>query len=169
MLEQFKEIQSEQLTDNTFKLISSDWMLITAGTLKSFNTMTASWGGFGVLWNKKVCFCFIRHSRYTYEFMEKSKGFTLCFFEEKYRDVLNFCGSKSGRNVDKIAKTGIHPVEGTYGVYFNEARLVLECNKIYFQDIDPKNFLDINIESNYRNGDYHRMYIGEIMKCFIKE
>jgi flavin reductase (DIM6/NTAB) family NADH-FMN oxidoreductase RutF len=81
----FKEIKPELLTDNPFKLINKDWMLITAGTPDKFNTMTASWGGLGVLWERKVAICFIRPNRYTYEFVERSENFTLSFFEEQHR------------------------------------------------------------------------------------
>ena len=167
--DKFKEIEPELIKNNTFKLIGSDWMLITAGTLKSYNTMTAAWGGFGVFWNKKICFCVIRPQRYTYGFMERSKNWTLSFFEEKYRKALEFCGSNSGRDVDKAAMTGLTPVEVTSGtVYFAEARLVIECKKIYFQDIDPNHFIDPKIHENYPDKDYHRMYIGEIIKCLIR-
>jgi len=165
----FKEINPGQIKDNVFKLIGSDWMLITAGTIDFFNMMTASWGGLGVLWNKNVCFCFIRPGRYTYGFMERADHFTLSFFEEKYRNVLDLCGSKSGRDVNKVKATGLTPVKGETGaVHFNEARLVLECKKIYFQDIDPKHFLQNDIAGNYPQKDYHRMYAGEIVSCLVK-
>jgi len=170
MSKEFVEIKPEQITDNTFKLIGSDWMLVTAGTLDAYNTMTASWGGLGVLWNKNVCFCFVRPTRYTYGFMEKADTFTLTFFDEEYRDALTFCGSHSGRDVDKAAKTGFTPVQsGSGSVYFSEARMVIECRKLYFQDIDPANFLDPGIEKNYSQKDYHRMYVGEIIRCLQKK
>lgn len=165
----FKIISPEEITNNTFKLIGTDWMLITAGTLEKYNTMTASWGGFGILWGKNMCFCVIRPQRFTYEFMESQSAFTLSFFGEGYREMLSFCGSNSGRNVDKATKTGITPVEVNPGrVYFNEARLVLECKKVYFQDINPDNFIDTGLLKNYPGKDYHRMYIGEIENCYIK-
>ncbi len=170
MAERFVEIKPEQISDNTFKLIGSDWMLITAGTLDSYNTMTASWGGFGVLWNKNICFCVVRPNRYTYGFMEKADTFTLSFFDNSYRNALVFCGSHSGRDVDKAAKTGLTPVEaGNGSVYFNEARLVIECRKLYFQDINPANFIDPDIDKNYPQKDYHRMYVGEIVRCLQKK
>lgn len=163
------EIAPEQLNESAFRLIGSDWMLITAGGIGSFNTMTASWGGLGVLWNKNVCYCVIRPGRYTYEFMERSDVFTLTFFGEEHRDALDLCGTKSGRDVDKVAETGLTPVESESGsVYFDEARIVLECRKIYFQDIDPANFVDPSIAGNYRQKDYHRMYVGEIIKCMVR-
>ncbi|MDP4094851.1 MAG: flavin reductase family protein [Bacillota bacterium] len=166
----FVEIKPEQITDNVFKLVGKDWMLITSGNKKKYNTMTASWGGFGVIWGKMACFCTIRPNRYTYEFVEKNDSFTLTFFDEKYRNALNFCGTKSGRDVDKAAETGLTPVESDNGsVYFDEARLVIECKKIYYQDLIPGNFLDLDIEKLYPQKDYHRMYIGEITKCYVKE
>ncbi|HHV65552.1 MAG TPA: flavin reductase family protein [Peptococcaceae bacterium] len=166
----FNIIQPEKIAENPFQLIGSDWMLITAGTLEKFNTMTAAWGSMGVLWNKKVCFIFVRPSRYTYEFTESNDYFTLSFFEERYRPALSFCGSKSGRDVDKIAATGLTPREGKTGsVYFEEAKLVIECRKIYYQDIDKTHFLDPEIEKCYLTQGYHRMYVGEIIQVLEKK
>lgn len=169
MKDTFVSISPEEVTDNPFKLIGTDWMLITAGDAQRVNTMTASWGGLGILWNKKVCFCFIRPSRFTYGLMETGKVFTLSFFEEKFRNVLNYCGSNSGRDVDKVAATGLTPVHSPSGsVYFQEARLVLDCRKLYYHDFETKNFLDGEIEKNYNGEDYHRMYVGEITGCYLR-
>jgi flavin reductase (DIM6/NTAB) family NADH-FMN oxidoreductase RutF len=165
----FIEIRPDQLTDNPFKLINTDWMLVAAGTPEKFNMMTASWGGLGVLWERKVAFAFVRPTRYTYEFIERSAGFTLSFFTEEHRKALEFCGSHSGRDTDKAKKTGLTPVHEGEFVLFNEARLVLACRKLYYQDIGPERFLDPKIETMYPQKDYHRMYVGEIVKCLKKE
>lgn len=165
-MDKFTAISPEEITDNTFKLIGSDWMLITAGSPDSYNTMTASWGGFGVLWGKNVAFCVVRPVRYTYEFMEKAENFTLSFFPEDYRKALTICGTKSGRDIDKAAETNLTPIpaDTPNTTTFAEARLIIECKKLYFQDIDPKNFLDPSIDSScYPEKDYHRMYVGEIL------
>jgi flavin reductase (DIM6/NTAB) family NADH-FMN oxidoreductase RutF len=158
----------ESLSDNVFKLVGTDWMLITAGTPLSFNTMTGAWGGLGILWDKRVCFCVVRPTRHTYSFLEASEFFTLSFFEDRYRDVLTYCGTKSGRDVDKIAQTGLSPAFDGNVIYFGEARLVFVCRKIYTQDIIPGNFVDSGIEKFYPNKDYHRMYVGEILRCLQK-
>jgi flavin reductase (DIM6/NTAB) family NADH-FMN oxidoreductase RutF len=163
----FMETKPELLTDNPFKLIGSDWMLITAGTPESFNSMTASWGGLGILWERKVATCFIRPTRYTYEFTERSPHFTLSFFEEKYRKALTYCGTHSGKDTDKVREAGLTPVKDGGFVYFSEARLVLACRKIYAQDLDPRLFLDPKIGGMYPQKDYHRMYVGEIEKCLV--
>ena len=161
----WKEIQPDDLAESVFKNIGTEWMLVTAGTEENWNTMTASWGGMGVLWSTPVCFAFVRKSRHTYKFMNDSSHFTLSFYAEKYRDALNYCGKYSGRDVDKAAETGLTPTAVGDTVCFEEARLVFVCKKIYFHDIDPANFLDPSIESNYPNKDYHRTYIGQVERC----
>lgn len=170
MHDTFTELRPEQITDNPFKLVGTDWMLITAGNKDSYNTMTASWGGFGVLWNKNTCFIVVRPSRYTYEFLEKNNIFTLSFFDQSYRSALSFCGSHSGRDCNKAAETGLTAIESRNGsVFFNEARLVIECRKLYYQDINPSNFIDSEIDTkNYPLKDYHRMYVGEVLTCLKK-
>jgi flavin reductase (DIM6/NTAB) family NADH-FMN oxidoreductase RutF len=166
----FKKLEPQEIPDNPFKLIGSDWMLIAAGPPEAHNMMTASWGGLGVLWNKNVCFCVIRPHRYTYEFVERAESFTLSFLGEEYREALQLCGTKSGREIDKAEATGLTPTAGSLPgtTYFAEARMVLECRKIYFQDIDPEHFLDRSIQDNYPQRDYHRMYVGEIVNCLVK-
>jgi flavin reductase (DIM6/NTAB) family NADH-FMN oxidoreductase RutF len=169
MSAEFKEITVYDIKDNPFKLIADDWMLITAGNLAKFNTMTASWGTLGELWKRKIAICFVRPTRHTYGFMENSDTFTLSFFGEEHRKALDFCGTKSGRDVDKIAATGLTPIEWkNQAVYFEQARLVLVCRKVYQQDLDPKLFLDPSIETNYPKKDYHRVYIGGILQVLSK-
>jgi len=170
MAELFHEIDPVTISDNVFKLIEDDWMLITAGPLAHYNTMTANWGGFGFLWRRKICWCVIRPQRYTYQFMESAPAFSLSFFSEQYRKALDLCGSKSGRDVDKAAATGLTPFETAPGIVsFTQARLILECQKIYFQDFDPQHFLDPEIHKSYPIQDYHRMYFGEVKRCLSKD
>ncbi|VGO12955.1 Flavoredoxin [Pontiella desulfatans] len=165
-----KEINPLEIPGNPIHLIGKEWMLLSAGTPEHFNTMTASWGGMGELWFKPVCFCFVRPQRYTYEFMEQGDVFTLSFFDEKYKPQLNFCGSRTGRETDKAGECGFTPLAADNGsVYFEQARMVLECRKLYFQDMEPANFLDDSIMKNYPKEDFHRMYIGEITRVLIED
>jgi flavin reductase (DIM6/NTAB) family NADH-FMN oxidoreductase RutF len=164
---ELRRITPQEISQNPFTLIDDDWFLLSSGDMNAFNTMTASWGGMGILWNKPVVFCFVRPQRYTYKFMESNKLFTLSFFEEKYRDALNLCGKLSGRQTDKIKATGLKPFDSPGGsVFYEQANLMLECRKLYFSDIIPENFLVESIHANYPKKDYHRMYIGEILSCF---
>ncbi len=165
---EIKKINPEQLKDNVFDLIDNRWFLLSAGTTSDFNTMTASWGGMGILWHKQVIFAFVRPQRYTYEFMEKNNIFTLSFFDDKYKEALQFCGHNSGRTHDKMKETGLVPIASPHNsVFYTQASLMMECKKIYYSDIDPAHFLLSETDAKiYPNKDYHRMYIGEILTCF---
>lgn len=167
-MKSFREIKPTEIKGNSIHLIGQEWMLISAGTPEHFNVMTASWGSLGELWFKPVCFCFVRPQRYTYEFMEKYGTFTVSFFADSYKPQLNFCGSRSGRETDKVGECGFTARPAANGsVFFDEARMVLECRKIYFQDLDHTRFLDETIMHHYPQHDYHRMYVGEITRVLV--
>ncbi|KAF0202337.1 MAG: hypothetical protein FD170_2063 [Bacteroidetes bacterium] len=160
----FKKLNPKDLQFDPVKKIGMEWMLITAGNAVKCNTMTASWGGTGFLWNKPVAFIFVRPQRFTYQFIEDNSLFTCSFFDEEDHEKLQFCGTKSGRDTDKIAATGLHLLETPEGAFtFNQARLYLVCKKLYFQDIEPGGFIDSSVAKHYPEKDYHRMYIGEII------
>ena len=164
----FREIEPSKI-ENAIKLIGKDWMLITAADGEKVNTMTASWGCIGVLWNKNVCVAFIRPQRYTYEFVEKSDTLSFSFFDEEYRDALKLCGSKSGRDCDKFKMTGLgYEFDGDTPV-IGQARLILECRKLYADDLKKDCFILPEPLVNYKNNDYHRFYICEIEKALIRE
>ena len=167
----FKKVEVESLNENVFKIIGDDWMLITAGKSDNFNMMTASWGTMGILWHKPIAICFIRPQRYTYNFAEEYDYFTLSFFEEKYRNILQICGSRSGRNINKVEVTGLKPLETVLGnICYEQSRLFLECRKLYYNDLDPENFVIPEIaHQNYPTKDFHRFYIGEIVNCYKKK
>ena len=167
----YTQIDPAEIKDNLIRLIASDWMLVTAGTPEKFNTMTANWGGMGYLWNKNVVFVFVRPERYTYGFIENTEGFTLTFFDEKYRDALNLCGVKSGRNCDKVAETGLTPYFTQSGYpAFAEAGLVLECRKLYSEQLEREKFLDEEpLNTHYRTkGGLHKVYIAEITHAWVR-
>ena len=165
----FKKIDPTDVSGNLIQKIGFEWMLITAGNSLKFNTMTASWGGMGFLWNKPVAFIFIRPQRFTFQFTETNAYFTVSFFEEKHRKILDFCGSKSGKDVDKISRTGLKVFEsGNRNIYFEQSYLQMECRKLYFDDIEPAHFIDDKIIRNYPKNDFHRLYIGEIVECIQK-
>ena len=163
-----KKVELESLAkENAFKLIGGDWMLVTAGKKSEFNMMTASWGGVGWLWNKPVVFVFIRPERYTHEFIEREDRFTLSFFADEWKDALKFCGSKSGRDYDKCKETGLNGVAlETGAITFVEARLALDCRKLFKTAMTAANFIDKSVLTRWYNanpgGSLHDVYIGEI-------
>ena len=115
-----KKIDVKSLQDNVFSLIGDRWMLITAGTAERCNTMTASWGGLGVLWGAPAATIYLRPQRYTKEFVDR-EYFTLAFFGEEQRKALTLCGSKSGREVDKVKECGFTVAQAECGApYFEE-------------------------------------------------
>lgn len=165
----FRQVAPTELSENVIKLISKDWMLVTAGSPDHYNTMTASWGAVGFMWNKPVAFCYVRPQRYTYEFMEQNDTYTLTFFPDGYREALNICGSKSGRDIDKARETGLLPIEVDGNVTFEQAKLVLVCKKLYHDDMKQTAFDEQDIIAHdYPNADYHRIYIGEIVAAYVK-
>ncbi len=164
-----KEVDVSKLTFNPFERIGRDWCLISAGDESSYNTMTASWGGVGVLWGKNVATIHIRPQRYTKKFVDEADTFTLTFFPDGYRNALTFCGKYSGRDYDKAKETGLTPwfVDGS--VAFEEANLVLVCRKLYAQEMSEESFVDKDIlERDYSNRDFHTTYVGEIIKAYCK-
>lgn len=166
----YKEISPKEIESNVFSDIGDKWMLVTAGDETGYNTMTASWGGMGIMWNKCVVTIGIRPQRYTLGFVEKNDRFTLSFFSEKWRDALKFCGSKSGRDYDKAKETGLTPLflDGTTA--FSQAERILVCKKLYVGDLDPAGFLDKALdETYYPNKDYHKLFVAEIVKVLEKE
>lgn len=167
----FKEIRIEELSFNPFTKIAKEWMLITAGDEEKSNTMTASWGGLGIMWGKNVATAYIRPQRYTKEFVDNSDTFTLSFLPEEYRKELSVCGTISGKNVeDKWAEAGLHPyyVDGTTAV--EEADMILVCKKLYAQDMLPECFIETECDTKwYSEKDYHTMYIAEIEKVLVRE
>lgn len=168
-MDNFKEIKPEQLDKNIFHLLNDEWMLITAQKDNIVNTMTASWGGFGILWNKRVSNVVIRPQRYTKEFIDGSSTFSLCFFDKEYKKTLAYLGSVSGKDENKIEKSNltINHIKDT--PYFEEASMVIICKKLYAQELKPECFIEKEVDSNtYPDKDYHTMYISEILKIYTK-
>jgi len=159
-------IQTHDFLPRINQLWDKQWFLLTSGDLskKHFNTMTVSWGYFGIMWNTPVAVVVVRPTRFTYEFIEKYDTFTLSSFNKSFRKDLNILGSKSGRDGDKISETKltVGPSTLVAAPTFKEAELIVECRKIYSDDFKPENFLDKTFLKNYPKEDFHRMYFGEI-------
>lgn len=154
---------------NVFHAWDKAWYLLTAGDFSSgdFNTMTVSWGATGILWNKPFVQVVVRPTRHTYGFMEQYPTFTLSAFGEQHRPALNLLGVKSGRDMNKIAASGLTPIASTRvgAPAFAEAELILECEKMYYDDLKPDHFLARHIASHYHD-DFHRVYYGEVKAVF---
>ena len=166
----FRSILPAELSGNAIQRISKQWALASAQKPDgAVNTMTISWGGLGYLWNQPVAFLFVRPQRYTYEFVESADGFSLCFFPEKYRKELQYCGTISGRDEDKIAHCGFTVAHQDGVPYFEEAEAVLICKKIYAQNLTGDCALSELVTNQYPTGDYHRMYVGAIQTVLVRD
>jgi len=160
-------IPFDELLVKTHHLWDKQWLLLTSGDFAAgrFNTMTVGWGSLGTMWGRPFAQVVVRPIRYTYQFMERYDTFTLCAFPEDCRDALKLLGTKSGRDGDKIAEAGLTPIASTRiaAPGFAEAELIIECRKIYWDDLDSARFLDSSIERHYPQEAYHRIYFGQIV------
>jgi len=163
----FKEIKATEIDGNLIKAISEEWMLISAGDKNGYNMMTASWGFMGEMWGNDSVIAMVRPQRYTMEFINNSEYFTLSFYGDN-KEIHKVCGSKSGRDTDKTALTGLTPVFGDDTVYFDEARFVIVCKKQYVEQLKKEAFCDEEPKRWY-NDDLHYMIIGKIEKVLVKE
>ena len=166
----FRKTDVHQLNQNVFTEIGKNWTLVSAAKPDgSFNTMTASWGAMGILWGMETATVYIRQTRYTKEFIDAQKGFSVCLFDGGHKKALGILGSKSGRDGDKIAEAGFHPVmlDGQPG--FEESKCVLICEKIYQADIPLSAVPEDALRKFYPDDDYHTMYIGKITACYVNE
>ena len=161
------------LDGSVFSRIGDDWMLISAADPNGGapNTMTASWGCMGILWNKPVIIGFIRPQRFTFPLACAAARLTFSFLPEAYRSALRYCGSHSGREGDKFAAAGLTPLypDGDDPAPFPaEASLVVVGRKIYEDDLKEGCFLDPSIFTHYRDKDYHRFFICEIEEVLVR-
>ncbi len=165
----FQELSVQEFTINPFQKIGKQWMLITAGDESGYNTMTASWGGLGVLWQRNVATVYIRPQRYTKSFVDNGDYFTISFYGEDYRKALQLCGTLSGKDTDKVQQAGLTPyfIDGTTA--FAQAELIIVCRKLYHQELLLELFDAPEVEREvYPQKDYHTMYIGEVVKILQK-
>ena len=167
----FHHILPEELQKNPFRMIGKEWLLITAEDpdTHEVNTMTASWGCVGVLWNKPVAVCFIRPQRHTHPIALKAARLSLSVLPEAYRDALRFCGTKSGRDYDKFKETGLSVAYDEHHTPFvGEAETVLLVKKLYVDEIREDSFLDPELLKNYKEKDYHTVFVCEIEDVLCK-
>ena len=162
------KIAPENFNSNIFQLFEKGWFLLTAGDFATgkFNTMTVSWGSLGVIWGKPFAMVVVRPQRHTLKFLDSADSFTLTTFPESYKKALSICGSKSGREGDKIKESGLVPTASTEvaAPTFEGAELIIECKKSYAGgQLDPKGFqFPDTAKSIYPGNDFHHVFFGEI-------
>ena len=154
-----------QFKTDIFSQFDKKWALLCAGTPEKHNAMTISWGGMGTLWRMPVVTVYVRPSRYTYGFMEENDFFTVSFYPEEYKEALGLMGSRSGRDIDKDAESGLTPEACGESVTYEQAEVTLLCRKVFAQDLAQENIpADIMAKLYEPGAKPHRMYIGEVVE-----
>lgn len=166
----FQPCPIEVFDSNPFTMLGKDWAVLTSGTKEKANSMTISWGGFGVLWNRNVCYVFVRDSRYTKTLMDTCGTFSLTFFQKDFsRSILMYLGSVSGSREDKMKMTHLHFNYADGIPFIDEGNLVITCKMLSATKLTPDSFLHPDIEkSHYKDSDFHTMYVGEILQVMAR-
>ncbi|MDR1865911.1 MAG: flavin reductase [Bacteroidales bacterium] len=173
--ELFQPVQPSELPDNVFKLVGEDFTVITAGQEEDFNSMTASWGGWGRLFELPSTWCFLRASRYTLELIKREQSYTMSYFADEYKDQVLYFGSKSGRDSDKMKNNPLTFVKTPAGnITYREARLVIECKLMEITTVAPGDFYSEKgktfVEDAFKEvKEYHKLVFGEISHVWIKK
>lgn len=163
-------VDPKTLTPEIFQVFGTQNALLTAGDKDGCNTMTIGWCQLGRAWNLPVCTVYVRPERYTYQFMESHDYFTVSVLPQSEKKTMALCGTKSGRDVDKVRECGLTVAYGAGDApFFDEAELVLVCRKLYVQDMDPACVLDGRVSAFYgEKGGWHRVYTGEVVEAYIR-
>jgi flavin reductase (DIM6/NTAB) family NADH-FMN oxidoreductase RutF len=167
----FKKIEHKELQLNPITMFLNDWPLLTSGNEENgYNTMTISWGHIGGIWNKPTMTVYVRPQRYTKAFIDSNELFTVSILPSAYKKALAYLGRVSGRDEDKVSKTGITPIFDQDTTYFDEAKLIFVCRKLYQGPIKEESFLDPSLSDQmYPEKDFHTMYIGEVVEILTKD
>ena len=166
----FQPVKFEDIETGLYRFGGDNWMLITSAKDAKVNTMTASWGGVGCIWNKRCAFIFVRKSKYTKDFLDKSGSFSLAFLDQKkYHREMKYLGSVSGRSEDKISSARLNVGYDENIPYIDEANIVILCKILYHQELEEGGFvMPQMVQEFYEKGDYHTMYVAEMTKVMIR-
>lgn len=175
-----REIITKETMDTVVKPFSAyahHGVLVTAGhgtAHGEWNTMTAAWGLAGYLWNRPCAVLFIRPQRYTANFAEQEDYLSVSFFDcndESMQNMLKICGTVSGRDEDKAAKTGLTPIlHDDVIIGFEQALLTVSCRKLYRSRFDMDLFLDPQVIIDcYPKKDFHYIYFCELRDAYIQK
>ena len=168
-----------QLWDHAGQILDAvgKGVLLTTKEDGKVNTMTIGWGTLGIEWGKPIFIAFVRESRFTKDLLDKTGEFTVNIPVGEFdKNILAVCGTKSGRDMDKIQALGLTLEDGqTVDVpAIKELPLTLECKVIYKQEQDSK-AIEKSCDERYyakgtaNEGDYHTAYYGLVTAAYIVE
>lgn len=166
----WQEIKAKDIEGNPVRMFADEWFELAAGKEGDMNLMTIAWGTLGELWNRPVVTVYVSTSRYTYEFMEKNDYFTITHFPAAMREKLQYLGTASGRDENKVKGADL-TVEFTKlgNPIFAEADLAIECKKIYAEQFKA-DLMPVEQRQWYddRGIGLHVVYVGEIVNVWKK-
>jgi flavin reductase (DIM6/NTAB) family NADH-FMN oxidoreductase RutF len=155
--------------ENTHRLMrDGGLLLVTAGNDGKPNAMTIGWGQLGTMWRKPFFTVAVRLSRYTYKLMEESDSFTVCLPAKGMKKILEVCGTKSGRDIDKIKELYLSIEKGYFieAPYIGECPVHYECKIAYKTELKSGQLIDELENDAYPRGDYHVLYFGQILGVY---
>lgn len=163
----YKQISPANMPEYVTQMLTENWMLLTAGDENKTDMTTAYWGGLGNMLNKTIATCFIVPTETVTQLMEKNDTYTLTFYTKSNKEALEYSGNHSGKEADKIKKSGLTPITTPAGGQaFSEAWLIIECKKLVSQPLDSSSN---KIEKDQWTGKpATQMYAGEIVNIWIK-
>jgi len=159
-------IAPEDFACRPVQLLAQRWMLLGSGeTPETWNAMTVSWGGFGVMWGMPIALVSVRPSRHTYALLNASRDFTLMALPERHRGAMEQCGKRSGRVGNKLAAVGLTPRAATAGTApdLAEAELCLCCRTVGWVDLQRQGLVDDLVQRVEGEGELHRWFAGRII------
>ncbi len=144
-------------------------LLVSQANPNKPNVMTIGWGSAGIIWGKPIFTVLVRPSRYTYGCLEKVPEFTVNVPTPDMKDIVAFCGRTSGRDMDKFKELGLATEASMHVSPPLIARCAIhyECRVVHRNDVIPDELARQIITGLYAQGDFHRVYFGEILRTCV--
>jgi flavin reductase (DIM6/NTAB) family NADH-FMN oxidoreductase RutF len=161
-----KDFHYREKVPQVLKQVEEGAFLVVKGKDR-LNVMTIGWAMVGVVWRRPIMMVAVRTSRFTHGIIEEADNFTVTFPEGDRKKEIGYCGSKSGKEVDKFKECGFStakakkvstPVLEIPGYHY-------ECRIVYKSPMNPRS-LSPDLESLYPAKDYHTLYFGEILASY---
>lgn len=171
----FTSIQPAEISESVFKLVGSDYTVITSGKPEDYNSMVASFGGWGILFEKPTTWCFLRANRHTLNYIRKEQTYTMAYFDAPFKEQIMIFGTKSGKDTNKMKEHTLTAVQTPSGsTSYKEAKLIIECKLIELTTVSPNDFYtqegkDFVAGAYDEAKDYHKLVFGEITDVWTRK
>ncbi len=164
-------VRDFEFVNETHRLMRDEGILLVAADMDGKpNAMTIGWGLVGTIWRKPFFTVAVRLSRYTHKLMEESGTFTVCLPAKGMEEILDVCGTKSGRDMDKFKELGLTAKKGLQvdAPYIAECPVHYECRVAYKVELKPGQLIEELEEDAYPKGNYHVLYFGQILGVYAR-